>query len=187
MYSLVFRGESFNIPMVPLITNCRLLQANRHLVAQANYDVQSRVSVDSFRMFAGAIGGTEPDVTDDNAMDLSLLCNEFKFTRLSTTVAHWRAARPSQDADARLIIASLAERLQLQDRALCLFNRKVDRLHQATIEDERAKVMKAAKDTDLAAEQRRALAHEMRALDGEIGGLRSFGSGTCRSTANGRR
>jgi hypothetical protein len=187
MYSLVFQGESFSVPMVPLITNCRLFQANRRLVAQANYDVQSRVSVDAFRMFAGAIGGAEPDATDDNAMNLSLLCDEFKSTRLSTTVAHWRAAHPSQDADTRLIIASLAERLQSQDRALCLLDRKVDRLHQAANEDERAKVMRAAKDTDVAAEQRRALAHEMRALEGEIGGLRSFGSGTCRSTANGRR
>jgi short-subunit dehydrogenase len=52
-----------------------------------------------------------------------------------------------------LITASLDERLQSHDRALCLLARKVDRLHQAAIEGERAK---AARNIDLAAEQRRA-------------------------------
>jgi hypothetical protein len=137
------------------------------LLAQPNYDVQSGVSVDSFRTFVDAIDGTEPDITDGNASDLGRLSNEFKFATLSTAVADWRAARLSPDADTRLITASLEERLQSHDRALCLLARKVDRLHQAAIEGERAK---AARDIDLAAEQRRVLGRDVCALEGEIAG-----------------
>jgi hypothetical protein len=57
------------------------------LLAQPSYDVQSRVSADSFRAFLGAIGGTERDITDGNASDLERLSDEFKFTTLSTAVA----------------------------------------------------------------------------------------------------
>jgi hypothetical protein len=68
-----------------------------------------------------------------------------------------------------------------------MFDRKVDRLHRAAIEGERAKVAEvvesiqcgnaafprtAAKDIELAAEQRRALGRDMCALEDEIGGLR---------------
>jgi chromosome segregation ATPase len=73
MQDLVLDGEAFSISIGPLLTNCRLFQENRVLFAQPNYDVQSRVSVDSFRTFVGAIGGTEPDITDGNASDLELL------------------------------------------------------------------------------------------------------------------
>jgi hypothetical protein len=66
-------------------------------------------------MFVGAIGGTEPDMTNGNASDLELLSDEFKFTTLSTVVADWRAVRPSPAADTRLIMASLVERLQSRD------------------------------------------------------------------------
>jgi hypothetical protein len=169
-----------------LLTKCPLSQENRILLAQPNYDVRSRVSVDSFRTFVGAIGGTKLDIKDDNASDLELLSDEFKFTSLSTAVAAWRAANPAPDANTRLITASLDERLQSHDRALCVFDRKVDQVHRAAIEGERAKVVEvvesiqrgsaaflptAAKDIELAAEQRRALGRDLCALEGKIGGL----------------
>jgi hypothetical protein len=109
---VVLDGEAFSVSIAPLLTKCRLFQENRVLLAKPNCDVQSRVSVDSFRTFVGAIGGTEPDITDCNASDPELLSDEFKFTTLSTAVADWRAARPSPAADTRLITASLVERLQ---------------------------------------------------------------------------
>jgi hypothetical protein len=96
----------------------------------------------------GAIGGT-----DNTARDLELLSDEFKFTTISTAVAVSRAAHPSSDADAMLITASLDERPQADDRALCRLDRKVDRLHQAAIQGEQASLSKAAKDMNLVEEQ----------------------------------
>jgi hypothetical protein len=63
---------------------------------------------------------------DDSASDLKLLSDEFKFTGFSTAVAAWRAAHPSQDADTRLIPASLDEQLQSQTRAIRLLEEKVE-------------------------------------------------------------
>jgi hypothetical protein len=51
------------------------------------------------------------------------------------------AANPAPDANTRLIAASLDERLQLHNLALCLFDRKVDQLYRAAIECEQAKVV----------------------------------------------
>jgi hypothetical protein len=166
---VVLDGEAFSASIAPLPTKYRLFQENRVLLAQPNCDVQSRVSVDSFRTFVGAIGGAEPDITDGNTSDPELLSDEFKFTTLSTAVADWWAVRPSSATDTRLITASLDERLQSHDQALCLHARKADRLHQAAIEGERAN---AARDIDLAVEQRRALGRDVCALEGEIRVLR---------------
>jgi methyl-accepting chemotaxis protein len=187
MQELVLDGETFNVSITQLLMKCRLFQENRVLLAQPNYDVRSRVSVDSFRMFVDAIGGTEPNITDDNSADLELLSDEFKYSAISTTVAAWRAVHPSLDANTRLITASLDERLQSHDRALCIFDRKVDRLHRAAIEGERAKIVEvvesiqrgkatflrtAAKDINLAAEQCRTLGRDICAFKDEIGSLR---------------
>jgi hypothetical protein len=69
MQDLVLDGEMFGVSIAPLLTKYRLFQKTRVLFAQPKYDVRSRVSVDSFRTFVGAIGGTEPNITDDNAVD----------------------------------------------------------------------------------------------------------------------
>jgi hypothetical protein len=178
MYSLVFQGQLFSVLMVPLITQCSLFETTPALLAKP-YDVQSRVSLDSFRTFVSAIGGTEPNITDDNANDLLLLSDEFNFTTLSTAVAAWRAAHPSPDSDTRQILASLNEQFRSQVRVLSELGEKVDRLHQAALEGERANVTEAAesiqgekKDIDAARAGAAAVQHEMSALVGEIGGLR---------------
>jgi hypothetical protein len=88
-------------------------------------------------------GGIEPGITDDRARDLELLSNEFKSNTHSIAVADRWARRSLLDAEKRRITALLEAWLQSQDRAL----RLLDRLHQTTIEGERANVMK---DIDLA-------------------------------------
>jgi hypothetical protein len=145
---------------------------------QPNYDVQSRVSIDSFRIFVGAIVGIEADIPDGNARDLELVSDELKFTTLSTAVADWQAARLSLDADPRLITASPSKRLQSHDQTLCLLDRRVDRLQQTAIKGERPKVTKAEKDIDLVVKQRQALAPRMCELEGEIGDLREAIAGS---------
>jgi hypothetical protein len=82
------RSLAFRVSIVPLLAKCRLFRENKSLLAQPTYDVRSGVSLDSFRRFVEAIGGTKPDITDDNARDLRLLSDEFKFTTLSMAVTH---------------------------------------------------------------------------------------------------
>jgi hypothetical protein len=97
------------------------------MLVQPKYEVRSRVSVDSFRTFVGAIGGTEPEIRDNNSSDLELLSDEFKFAGLSTAVTAWRAAHLLLDADMKLNAASLDGQLQPQTRAIRLLEEKVDR------------------------------------------------------------
>jgi hypothetical protein len=101
--------------MLPLITHCSIFQTMPALLAKP-YDVQCRVSVDSFRTFVSAISGTEPDVTDNNAKDLWLLSDELKFATLSIAVAAWRAAHRSSGADMKLIadVRNVVGRLEAQ-------------------------------------------------------------------------
>jgi hypothetical protein len=130
------------------------------------YDVQSRVSTDSFQTFVTAIGGTQPDVTENSARALRPARDEFRLTTFPAAVADWWATNPSPDSNARLIAASFEERLQSHDRPIRLLDDKANRHDQAAIEGDRAK---AARDVNLAVEQRRVPAREMWAFEGEIG------------------
>jgi hypothetical protein len=144
MHELALDGEAIGVSLSRLTDACRLFEENRSLLVQPRHDVRSRVSVDSFRTFVVAIGGTEPDIPDDRARGLWLLSDELNFTALSTAFADSRAAHPSSAADMKLIRASLDEWLQPHDRGLCLLDRDVERQQQ----------------------------REMWPLEGEIGGLR---------------
>jgi hypothetical protein len=93
------------------------------------------------------------------------------FPTFSTAGADSRAAHPLPGADTRLITASLDGRIQSHDRPIVRLEKSVDRLHQAPIECEWAKVSKAAKDVDLAAEQPRALAHGTLAHEDDVEGF----------------
>jgi hypothetical protein len=101
MPELVLDGQALRVSIAPLLTKCDLFRENMSLLAQPTYDVQSRVSLDSFPVFVAAIGGARPDITYDNARDLALLCEEFTFTTLSMAVAHWRAAPSPLGAGSR--------------------------------------------------------------------------------------
>jgi hypothetical protein len=149
--------------MVPLFSGCHFFQENPILLFQPNWDVQSRLLLDLFRKFVGAIGGT-----DDSARDLELLSDGSKLIGLSMEVADWRTAYLSFSAGAQLITTSLDEQLQSSDQAIRLVGARVDRLLQGTMEGEQERAVKAI---NLAAEQRRTLARKMWALECEIGGL----------------
>jgi hypothetical protein len=183
---LVLDGQAFRVSIAPLLTKCHLFQENRTLLAQPAYDVRSRVSLDSFRMFVEAIGGTKPDITDDNARDLALLSDEFRFTTLSMAVTHWQAASSSLDAGSRRDTAVLDVRLRSPDRASSLLDAKADGLRQVATDRDRAEtaaavvripregaafVQEAANDIDLARADGAALTTELWALEGELGGM----------------
>jgi hypothetical protein len=84
-------------------------------------------------MFDGATGGSESDITDENATDLWLLSDKFRFPALSTTVADWRSTRLSLDADPTLIAGSLDKRPQLPDGAPGLLEEKIGQPHWPVI------------------------------------------------------
>jgi hypothetical protein len=169
MSSPVFQGESFSAPMVPLLRKCHVFRENGILRAQPNGDVQSPVSIDASQTFVVAIGDAEPGITDGNAPDLGRLSDDLNFARLSAAVADWRAGRPSPEANTRVIITPLDGPLQSHDQVIRLLAKKVDRMHQGTLEGEQ---VKDAKDVDLAAEQHPALAPGMCAFESEVVGLR---------------
>jgi hypothetical protein len=100
MFSLVLNGESFSVPMEPLVMNCRLFLTNPTLLIKP-YEVQSRVLAASFRVFLGAIGGSEATITNDNVSDLGQLCSEFEFSEFAQKVDDWRSALGAFDADGR--------------------------------------------------------------------------------------
>jgi hypothetical protein len=88
MFSLVLNGESFRVPMEPLLMNCRLFPTNPTLLAKF-YEVQSRVLAALFRVFLGAIGGSETAIMSDNVSDLGQLCSEFEFSEFAQKVDDW--------------------------------------------------------------------------------------------------
>jgi hypothetical protein len=132
-YSLVFQSQLFRVLIVPLITQCSIFETTPALLAKP-YQIQSRVSIDSFRTFVGAIGGTKPNITGDNAVDLWLLSDKFQCAALLTAIAAWRPARLSQRADARLITASLDERFQSPARVNGPHDEKARRLEREVVE-----------------------------------------------------
>jgi hypothetical protein len=85
-YSLVCQGHAFSVPTHQFIAHCPIFRTRPGLRAKP-YDFQSRVSIDSFRTFVGAIGGTRPEITDGNARDLGLLSGEFEFRALAKAIA----------------------------------------------------------------------------------------------------
>jgi hypothetical protein len=120
----VLDGESFSVPLGPLVTNCHLFHENRPLL------IQSRVSLPSFRKFTDAIGESEADMTDTNATELPLLLAEFKFAALSKAVEDYDAAHPSLDGGVRLVTCGLADGLRSQERSLCALDERFDLLQR---------------------------------------------------------
>jgi predicted nucleic acid-binding Zn-ribbon protein len=98
MQELVLDGQTFTVQRRTLVYNCELFADNPVLQTQP-YAVQARVSPDSFRIFVNAIGTSEAEITDSNAKDLRLLCDEFKFTTLLQEVTEWQAAHPEAVVD----------------------------------------------------------------------------------------
>jgi predicted nucleic acid-binding Zn-ribbon protein len=73
------------------VTHCDRFADDSRLLASP-YRVASPVSVEAFLLFLEAINGTEIQATHQNISELSQLCEEFGFTRLSTKLATFRAA-----------------------------------------------------------------------------------------------
>jgi hypothetical protein len=125
MYELLLDNRPISIPLGPLVMNCHIFQIRPTLLATP-YEVQSRVSFDSLSVFVAAIGGFEAAISDDNINDLSLLCDEFKFTALSTSINEWRAARPEPDS----AMHAMNDIVWCQERTICSLEQKLERVQR---------------------------------------------------------
>jgi hypothetical protein len=100
------------------------------------YEVQARVSVDSFRVFLGAIGGSEATITSDNVSDLGRLCREFEFTAFAQKVDDWQSWHGSFDADMRrelqVLKTAMTDQRHRHERELCDLEYEVGLLRQAS-------------------------------------------------------
>jgi septal ring factor EnvC (AmiA/AmiB activator) len=196
MYSLVLNGKPLSVSIIPLVAKCGLFQTKPELLGKP-YKVESSVSMDSLRAFAGAIGGEAAEISGTNVRDLSQLCDEFKFVELAKTVGDWQAEHPQIDPVIRrepdLVRAALEERLESQARTMVMLDQAVHRGWETTMSDAEklsameaevsglrvllgetaASVQKAARDIDqvkaAAAEQRMAHGRDICALEEEIG------------------
>jgi hypothetical protein len=130
MYSLVLNGESISVSKVSLFTLCQLFQTKPELLGQP-YKVESSVSLDSLRVFVGAIGGAVAEISDANVRDLSQLCDEFNFIELAKTVGDWQAERaqinPVIRCELDLVRAALEERCESQVRTMLMLDQAVHR------------------------------------------------------------
>jgi hypothetical protein len=125
MYSLVFNGEPLSVSIVSVMAKCHLFQTKPGLLGNP-YRIESRVSLDSLRMFVGAIGGEALEISEANAGYLSQLCKEFKFDELAKTVGDWQAEHSLIDSVTRreldLVRAALEERLESQARTMLMLD-----------------------------------------------------------------
>jgi hypothetical protein len=109
-----------------LVTSCRMFLDDPSLILKP-YDVQSRVSQDSFRMFVCAIGGQEAEITQSNIADLSLLCSEFEFDALLPSIDEWHSAHPPIDYAAVLReLGAARDRILTQDGSISDLDRRAE-------------------------------------------------------------
>jgi hypothetical protein len=138
MYSLVLNGESISVSKASLFMHCQLFRTKPGLLGQP-YRVESSVSLDSLRVFVGAIGGAVAEVSDANIRDLSQLCDEFNFIELARTVGDWQAEHAQIDAVIRreldLVRAALEERFESQVRTMLMLDQAQHRLREDGVHD----------------------------------------------------
>jgi hypothetical protein len=82
---LVHEGGTFSVFKRQLIVNCELFEDDLTLLA-TRYPVRSSVSAAHFQLFENALEGSDPELTHENAPDLKLLCDEFKFSELGRKI-----------------------------------------------------------------------------------------------------
>jgi predicted RNase H-like nuclease (RuvC/YqgF family) len=134
MHSLALDGESFSVPTRLLVANCRLFATNPDLHTKP-YDVQSRVSVASFRDFLAAIGGSEVTITSDNVSDLGRLCGEFEFMDFAQKLDDWQPAHGAfateMRGELRVLRAAMADQRLRHEREISDLEHNVELLRQA--------------------------------------------------------
>jgi hypothetical protein len=114
---LVLGGETFRVENSLLVKSCQRFEDGPSLLS-GPYVVGSDVSTDSFRTFVDAIGGTSPEITIGNVIDLILLSKEFGFQGLMSKLSEFRSRYSSFDGLNQGAIESLIAEGQRQQAEL---------------------------------------------------------------------
>jgi hypothetical protein len=138
MYRLVLNDEPINISIASLVVNCHLFQTKPELLNKPDR-VESRVSLDSLRVFVGGIGGEAVEMNEANIRDVSQLCDEFKFLELAKTVGDWQSEHPQFDPvicrELGPVRAALEKRLESRAHTMLMLNQALHRGRQAAMSD----------------------------------------------------
>jgi hypothetical protein len=114
---LVLGGETFRVENSRLVKSCQRFEDDPFLLS-GPYAVGSDVSTDSFRTFVDAIGGTSPEITTGNVIDLILLSKEFGFKSLMSKISEFRSRYSSFEGLNQGAIESLIAEGQRQQAEL---------------------------------------------------------------------
>jgi hypothetical protein len=103
--------------------------------ADLTYQVRSRVGVEAFHIFVGALEGAAPVLTTENIRELLSLCNEFGFTGFLCQVSE----QPVVDDGTRKGASDITEeKLQIR-QALCSLQEVLSRLGNHEMEQKALK------------------------------------------------
>jgi hypothetical protein len=118
--SLILGDTPFSVGLRPLIANCDLFSTD-DVPTTSPYRVTSKVPLDVFQQFIGAVEGEAVKVTNQNFSSLTQLCDKFGFQTLSSKVSAFRNSpefKDSADDEARSKISGLEERVSQQERRI---------------------------------------------------------------------
>jgi hypothetical protein len=127
LIELTLDGSTFPVPTIPLITNCRTFEANPSLLTEP-YRVRSPVNPDSLRLFVDTIKcfGSCAEIPAESVSDVSLLCEEFGFARLSEKIRNADSMRDEVEALKRLILDQQRQIESQQELIAQLTSRKAE-------------------------------------------------------------
>jgi hypothetical protein len=109
------------------MNKCDLFQKNPSLLVSP-YQLQSPVSLSTFRLFISTLSGTPITITDANFPELLQLSEEFGFTEIASKLSEFRPSPPPKQTDTRRRIATLEEKAEQHDRLLAVFQDEVTQL-----------------------------------------------------------
>jgi hypothetical protein len=117
---LTCKGQGVYIEREKLVQTCGKFRDSPALMAQP-YTVTSNVAADVFQAVVNAINGETPTITNENATDIALLCEEFGHQMLSAAVSEFLAQHSSAGERAwREVVALKAQVTALTDQVASL-------------------------------------------------------------------
>jgi hypothetical protein len=108
LQEILLDDATFSVPRVALMTNCPKLLDDTDL-PNSPYRVRSAVGGDALQLFLAVVDGTTPEPTTENMNELFLLCEEFGFEALLSTVSDFRSEHAVDDHEARKRVCRVEE------------------------------------------------------------------------------
>jgi uncharacterized protein (DUF3084 family) len=142
--TLLHQSQSYSVSQVDLIVKCKLFQKlarTNPSVFTVPYHVTSSVHPNIFKQFITAIENQGIEITRENFLGLSILCEEFGFDDLSTELSKFRVSIGNEsefvrDIDARERILKLEEGFERQQDEFALLQFQIIELKSHSREEQ---------------------------------------------------